>query len=157
MVQLKISQLMMAAGVAAAALVGFGGTADAAPSAGSAALACVNGDGVIALTVTDSATDGGAQGVACDAPACAEGVLTTVVDDSGVQHEACVASAAAVPPAPAAKAMLAPPIQSAPTQPVAADNAPTLPRTGTGTDGLVIAALLVGSGSVASLLSRRKS
>ena len=60
MVQVKISQLMFAASVAAAALVGFGGTADAAPAA--------------------------------DAPACAEGVLTTVVDDSGVTHEACVES-----------------------------------------------------------------
>jgi LPXTG-motif cell wall-anchored protein len=206
MVHVKISQLMMAAGVAAAALVGFGGTADAAPSASTAAINCVNGDGVLALTVTNSATDVDAQvvvtnpetfvassmdlaagasqvvtvdglsdgsvvvpvqfngtdqsisaQVACDAPACAEGVLTTVVDDSGVQHEACVASAAAVPPAPAAKAMLAPLTESAPTQPVAAGSASTLPTTGTGTDTLVIAALLVGSGSVASLLGRRKS
>ena len=66
MVQVKISQLMFAASVAAAALVGFGGIADAAPAA--------------------------------DAPACAEGVLTTVVDDSGVTHEACVESAVVVSP-----------------------------------------------------------
>jgi LPXTG-motif cell wall-anchored protein len=53
--------------------------------------------------------------------------------------------------------MLAPLTESAPTQPVAAGSASTLPTTGTGTDTLVIAALLVGSGSVASLLGRRKS
>ena len=116
MVQVKISQLMMAAGVAAAGLVGFGGTAAAAPGAGPAAIACANGEGVpVQLNSNDQSIS---APVACDAPVCTEGVLTTVVDDSGVQHEACVASVAAVPPAPAAKAMLAPQTESAPTQPV---------------------------------------
>lgn len=208
MVRVKLSQLMTAAGVAVAALVGFGGTADAAPATGTAAISCVNGDGVMDLTVTNPASDTAAEfvvtnpetfvasvidlaagaslvvtvaglsdgsivvpvqlngsdqsistQVACDVPACAEGVLTTVVDDSGVQHEACVASAVAVPPATAANATLAPP-RPAPTSsaPAAsASNQASLPTTGTGTGGLVIAALLVGGGSVASLLSRRKS
>jgi LPXTG-motif cell wall-anchored protein len=42
------------------------------------------------------------------------------------------------------------------SQPVPTSGPAELPKTGAGTGGLVIAALLVGSGSVASLLSRRK-
>ncbi len=201
MFQVRISQLVFAAGVAAAGLVGFGGVADAATRATTAAVTCVNNDGVMELTITNPAADvntefvvtnpatfvasvidlapGASQVVtidglpdgpvvvpvqfngndesvsaliSCDALSCAEGALTVVVDDSGVQHEACVASAVAVPPATSAKATFVPPIENAPvTGPVA------LPQTGTGTTGgLVIAALLVGCGSVASILSRRK-
>ena len=203
MVTVKLSQLIISAGIAAASVVGFGGVASAAPTASTAAIACVNGDGVMDLAL-NNATDAAAEFVitnpetfvasvvdvgpgasqvvtvgglsdgsvivpvqfngndasissliACDAPTCAQGVLTTVVDDNGVQHQACVESAADVPPVAApVKASLAP-------QPTPATNPTTsaarLPATGLGTGGLVIAALLVGSGSIASLLSRRKS
>ena len=204
MVTVKLSQLIMTAGIAAASIVGFGGNVSAAPTASTAAVACVNGDGVMDLALTNPATDAAAEFVitnpetfvasvvdvgpgasqvvtvgglsdgsvivpvqfngndasvssliACDAPACAQGVLTTVVDDNGVQHQACVESAADVPPVAApVKASLAP-------QPTSSSNPATgssrLPATGLGASGLIIAALLVGSGSVASLLSRRKS
>ena len=206
MVTVKLSQLIMSAGIAAASIVGFGGTAFAAPTASTAAVACVNGDGVMDLALTNPATDAAAEFVitnpetfiasvvdvgpgtsqvvtvgglsdgsvivsvqfngndasvssliACDAPACAQGVLTTVTDDNGVQHQACVESAADVPPVAApVKASLAP--QPTPTPSSSpATGAARLPATGLGTGGLIIAALLVGSGSVASLLSRRKS
>ena len=198
----KISQLIVSAAVTAAGLVGFGGIAAAAPTATTAAVACINGDGVMDLMVTNPATDATAEFVvtnpdtfvasvidvgpgssqivtvdgladgsavvpvqfngndasvstqiACDTPVCTDGVLTTVTDDSGVQHQACVASAA-VDPTPA-------PVE-APAKATLRSSTPTtspqqLPSTGAGTtSGLVIAALLVGSGSVASLLSRRK-
>jgi hypothetical protein len=203
MVTVKLSQLIISAGIAAASVIGFGGVASAAPTASTAAIACVNGDGVMDLAL-NNATDAAAEFVitnpetfvaavvdvgpgasqvvtvsglsdgsvivpvqfngndasissliACDAPTCAQGVLTTVVDDNGVQHQACVESAADVPPVAApVKASLA-------LQPTSVTNPTTssarLPATGLGTGGLVIAALLVGSGSVASLLSRRKS
>jgi LPXTG-motif cell wall-anchored protein len=110
MVPVKISQLIVAAGIAAVSFVG---------SSGSAA--------------------------ASDAPTCTEGVLTTVIDDDGVQHQACVAVEA---PAIAESALLSQPVGTSPTH---------LPATGTGTGGLIIAALLVGTGSIASLLSRRKT
>ena len=209
MVQVKLSQLIVATGIAAGSLVGFGGIAAAAPTASTAAVACVNGDGVMDLVVTNPATDvsvefvvtnpktfiasvidvapssslvvtvdGLADGlvvvpvqfngndasvstqIACDAPTCAAGVPTTVTDENGVQHQACVDSAAADPAAPATPA----PSTAAPSTPARSSltrSAPTtspsqLPTTGAGTDGLVIAALLVGSGSVVSLLSRRK-
>ncbi|MBK5330564.1 MAG: hypothetical protein JJD93_01240, partial [Ilumatobacteraceae bacterium] len=147
----------MSAGIAAASIVGFGGIASAAPTASTAAIACINGDGVMDLALTN-ATDASAEFVitnpetfiasvidvgpgasqvvtvgglsdgsvivpvqfngddasvssliACDVPACAQGVLTTVVDDNGVQHQACVESAADVPPVAApVKASLAP-------------------------------------------------
>ena len=117
MAPVKISQLIVAAGIAAISFVGLAGSAAAAPTA--------------------------------VAPACAEGVLTTVTDDNGVQQQACVAVAAAEPAAPAVaeSALLS---QPAPTSPA------ELPQTGKGTGGLIIAALLVGTGSIASLLSRRK-
>jgi LPXTG-motif cell wall-anchored protein len=203
MVQVKISQLIVAAGIAAGSLVGLGGIADAAPTASTSAVVCVNGDGAMDLVVTNPATDAPAEFVvtnpatfiasvidvapgsslvvtvdgladgpvvvpvqfngndasvstqiSCDAPpTCPAGVLTTVTDDSGVQRQACVESAAAEPatvvPATPAKSTLT---RSVP--PTTATN--QLPQTGTGTGGLIIAALLVGSGSVASLLSRRK-
>jgi LPXTG-motif cell wall-anchored protein len=104
-----------------------------------------------------AATTVGFAGVAAAAPApiCAQGALTAVVDDNGVQHEACVESAADVPPVAApVKASLAP--QPTPTT-GPSTSAAKLPATGTGTGGLVIAFLLVGSGSIASLVSRRKS
>lgn len=191
---------MIAAVVAAASLVGFGGVAAAATAATTASVSCVNNDGVMALTVTNPATDVSAEAVVtnpvsfvasvivlapgashvvtidglsdgpvvvpvqfngndesvstlitCDTQPCAEGALTVVIDDSGVQHEACVASAVAVPPATSAKATFVP---SAPAMPTASPAA--LPATGSGTGGLVIAALLVASGSVASYMSRRK-
>jgi LPXTG-motif cell wall-anchored protein len=119
MAPVKISQLIVAAGIAAVSFVSLGGSAAAAPAAG-------------------------------DAPICAEGVLTTITDDNGVQHQACVAVAAAEPavPAVAASALLSQPVGTSPAE---------LPKTGTGTGGLIIAALLVGVGSIASLLSRRKT
>jgi hypothetical protein len=203
MVTVKLSQLIISAGIAAASVVGFGGVASAAPTASTAAIACVNGDGVMDLAL-NNATDAAAEFVitnpetfvasvvdvgpgasqvvtvsglsdgsvivpvqfngndasissliACDAPTCAQGVLTTVVDDNGVQHQACVESAADVPPVAApVKASLA--LQPTPATSPATSTA-RLPATGLGTGGLIIAALLVGSGSVASLLSRRKS
>jgi LPXTG-motif cell wall-anchored protein len=125
MSNLKISQLIVAAGIAAAGVTGFAGAASAAP-------------------------------MARDPLACVQGVATVVTDDNGVQHQACVDSAAGTPPvAPSVnpdKASLVP--QSRSTPPTASAQ---LPTTGTGTGGLVIAAILVGSGSIASLLSRRKS
>lgn len=203
MVQVKISQLMMSAGLVAASFVGFGGIALAAPTASTVGVACVNGDGVMNLAITNPATDAPAEFVvtnpetfvalvieldpgashvvaveglsdgsvvvpvqfngndasvstliACDTTPCTDGVLTTVTDDSGVQHQACVASAAADPVAspaatPARSSLL--PQSASPT------TSPQLPSTGAGTtSGLIIAALLVGSGSVASLLSRRR-
>ena len=204
MVTVKLSQLIMAAGIAAASIVGFGGNVSAAPTASTAAVACVNGDGVMDLALTNPATDAAAEFVitnpetfvasvvdvgpgasqvvtvgglsdgsvivpvqfngndasvssliACDVPACAQGVLTTVVDDNGVQHQACVESAADVPPVAApVKASLAP----QPTPSSSPATGPSrLPATGLGTGGLIIAALLVVSGSLVSLLSRRKS
>ncbi len=207
MVQVKLSQLIIAAGITAASLVGFGGNAHAAPTASTAGVACVNGDGVMQLAITNPAADTAAEFVvtnpetfvasvidlapgasqvvtvggladgsvvvpvqfngndasvsttiACDTTPCVDGVLTTVTDDNGVQHQACVASAAepavaapaANPAANPARASLLP--QSTPTT-----GAAQLPATGSGTTGgLVIAAVLVGMGSVASLLSRRK-
>lgn len=190
----------MSAGIATAGIAGFGGVAGASPAASTAAIACVNGDGVMNLALTNPATDTAAQFVitnpetfaasvidvapgasqlvtigglsdgsvlvpvqfngndvsvssliACDPLACAQGVLTTVTDDNGVQHQACVESAADVPPVAApVRASLAP-------QPAPASGPARLPTTGAGTEGLVIAALLVGSGSIVSLLSRRKS
>jgi LPXTG-motif cell wall-anchored protein len=113
-------------------------------------------DGSVIVPVQFNGNDASVSSlIACDAPVCAQGVLTTVVDDSGVQHEACVESAADVPPVAApVKASLAP--QSTPTTGPSTSPA-RLPATGTGTGGLIIAGLLVGSGSIASLLSRRKS
>ena len=204
MVTVKLSQLIISAGIAATSIIGFGGIAAAAPTASTAAIACVNGDGVMDLALTNPATDAAAEFVitnpetfiasvidvgpgasqvvtvgglsdgsvivpvqfngndasvssliACDAPVCAQGVLTTVVDDNGVQHQACVESAADVPPVAApVKASLAPQPTPATTP---ATSPARLPATGLGTGGLIIAALLVGTGSVASLLSRRKS
>ncbi|MEY2400168.1 MAG: hypothetical protein QOJ08_279 [Ilumatobacteraceae bacterium] len=199
----KISQFIVAAVIAAGSLAGLGGIVDAAPSASTAGVACVNGDGVMNLLVTNPATDAPAQFVitnpetfiasvidvapgssqvvtvdgladgsvvvpvqfngndasvssliACDALTCAQGVVATVTDDNGIQHQACVDSAAADPAVP----VPAPPVppKAGLSQPDPATGPAQLPRTGTGTDGLVIAALLVGSGSVASLLSRRK-
>jgi LPXTG-motif cell wall-anchored protein len=202
MVQVKLSQLIVATGIAAGSLIGFGGIASAAPTASTSAVACVNGDGVMDLVVTNPATDvpaefvvtnpetfvasvidvapgssqvvtvdGLADGavvvpvqfngsdasvstqIACDAPTCTEGVPTTVTDENGVQHQACVDSAAdAVAPVPGPAAT-----QQTLSRPVPSSSPAELPKTGAGTGtGLVIAALLVGSGSVASLLSRRK-
>ena len=204
MVTVKLSQLIMSAAIAAATTLGFAGVVAAAPTASTATIACVNGDGVMDLALTNPATDAAAEFVitnpetfiasvidvgpgasqvvtvgglsdgsvivpvqfngndasvssliACDAPICAQGVLTTVVDDNGVQHEACVESAADVPPVAApVKASLAP--QPTPTT-GPSTSAARLPATGIGTGGLIIAFLLVGSGSIASLLARRKS
>lgn len=201
MVQVKLSQLIVATGIAAGSLIGFGGIASAAPTASTSTVACVNGDGVMDLVVTNPATDASAEFVvtnpetfiasvvdlapgssqvvtvdgladgsvvvpvqfngsdasvstqiACDAPACTQGVPTTVTDENGVQHQACVDSAAdPVVPTPTPT-----PVKQTLSRPVATSAPAELPKTGAGTGGLVIAALLVGSGSVASLLSRRK-
>jgi LPXTG-motif cell wall-anchored protein len=202
MVQVKISQLIVTAGISVVAVVGFGGIANAAPTASTAAVACVNGDGVMHLAINNPATDAGAEFVitnpetfvasvidldpgasqvvvlggladgsvvvpvrfngndasvstliACDTLVCALGVPTVVTDDSGVQHQSCVESAADVPPASAAST---PARASLVPQPTTTTTPSQLPATGAGTGGLIIAALLVGSGSVASLLSRRK-
>ncbi|HEX3087082.1 MAG TPA: LPXTG cell wall anchor domain-containing protein [Ilumatobacteraceae bacterium] len=208
---MKLSQLIVAAGIAVGGLVGFGGIASAAPTASTSAVACVNGDGVMDLVVSNPATDASAEFVvtnpqtfiasvidlapgssqvvtvdgladgsvvvpvqfngsdasvstqiSCDAPTCAQGAPTTVTDDSGVQHQACVDSAAdpvAAPPAVAStqsSASQSSPSRSSLSQSAATTGSTQLPKTGAGTGGLVIAALLVGSGSVASLLSRRK-
>lgn len=123
MVHMKITQLIMAAGMAAASVVGFAGNAAAAPATSTV---------------------------------CAEGALAIVTDDSGVQHEACVASAVAIPAPTTTEFVLAPasPVQTVSTTP--STSSPELPKTGTGSLGLLVGAVLVGSGSVASLLSRRK-
>ncbi len=201
MVHVRLSKLVVAAGVAAAGLIGFGGAADAAPAPSSAVVTCVNGDGVMNLTITNPAADVGAEFVvtnpqtfqasvidlgpgasqlvtlgglpdgsvvvpvhvngtdasvtsqiSCDVPICTDGIIATVTDDSGVQRQACVASAAAGPAAAPARASLAPPVAHA----TSASTQATLPTTGAGTGGLVVAAVLVGSGSVVSLLSRRR-
>ena len=201
---LKISQLIAAAGIAFTSLAGFAGLAVAAPTASSAAVACVNGDGVMDLAIHNPASamaevvvtnpetfvasvidlePGASQVVtvaglsdgsvvvpiqfngndasvstviSCDPLVCAQGVLTVVTDDNGVQHEACVDSAAdapaPTPPANPDKATLVPKPTSTPTT-----SAPQLPKTGAGTGGIVIGAILVASGSIASLLSRRKN
>jgi LPXTG-motif cell wall-anchored protein len=124
-----ISKLIAAAGIAAVSLIGFAGAAHAAPTAGAE---------------TESTV-------------CAEGgVLSVVVDDAGVQHEACVASAADAPVVPASaplRTSLAP--ETTPTTPTT--GADTLPKTGAGMGIAVIAAILVGTGSLASLLARRRS
>lgn len=149
---MKIAQLIIAGGIAATSVLGFGGLANAAPVAGPAAGACVSAvDSVAVPAETDSHDESAATPISCEVPSCAEGALTIVVDDSGVQHQACVASAAAVPPVPAAKATLI-----AAALPGASVQAAELPRTGMGVTGLVIAGLLVGCGSVASLVSRRR-
>jgi LPXTG-motif cell wall-anchored protein len=123
---LKISQLIVAAATAAVSLAGFGGIAVAAPTASSAAVAC------------------------------AEGAPSVITDDNGVQHQACVDSAAdapaLAPPANPDKASLVPKPASTPTT-----SSGQLPQTGTGSGGFVIATILVCSGSIASLLSRRKT
>lgn len=199
-VYVKVSQLMLAAVVAAAGLIAFADVAQAAPAPISASVACVNGDGVISLTLANPSADTGAEFVitnpqtfvasivdlapgasqlvtldglsdgsvvvpvqldgvdasvtsqiSCDPLVCTEGALSTVTDQSGVQHQACVASAAEAPVAPV-RASLAP----LATRKASATTQSTLPTTGAGTGGLVIAAVLVGSGSVVSLLSRRK-
>jgi hypothetical protein len=106
-----------------------------------------------AVGLTASVLCGTAR-VASAAPAasCADGAVAVVTDDNGVQHEACVAVEAS--PAPQL-ATLSAPTESAPTTGSMPARA-TLPTTGVGTGGLVIAAVLVGSGSIVSLLSRRR-
>lgn len=89
------------------------------------------------------------------APACTEGAATVVTDENGVQHVACVAVEAppASPVVPVKSTLNAVEVLSA-TDSTGAT--PTLPATGATTGGLVIAAVLVGSGSLVSLLSRRR-
>jgi LPXTG-motif cell wall-anchored protein len=179
--QLKIAQLILAGGIAAAGVIGLSGAASAAPPATAAAAACIDGAAVMIATPPIPADQIASEQVGgevsvntvipCEVPACAQGALTTVTGDDGLLYEACVASAADVPavaafatvpaaapaaaaPAPAAlaaKATFVPAGQTAATATTA-----VLPKTGNGTVGLVIAALLVVSGSLASLLSRRK-
>jgi LPXTG-motif cell wall-anchored protein len=135
-----ISKLMAAAGIAAASFVGFGGVALAAPASSDAAVSCVTGD------------------VSCAAPACADGALSIVTDDAGVQHEACVASA---PDAPLVPVVTPERVLLAPVSTGSATSTTTppasLPKTGAGIGVVLIAAILVGTGSVASLIARRKS
>jgi hypothetical protein len=201
MVHMRLSKLVVAPLAAAVGLIGFGGAVEAAPAPSSAAVTCVNGDGVLNLTITNPAADAGAEFVvtnpvtfeasvidlpagasqvvtfgglpdgsvvapvqlngtdasvtsqiSCDVPVCTDGVLSVVTDDSGVQHQACVASAAGGPVAVPPRASLAPPVAHT----TSASTQATLPTTGAGTGGLVIAAVLVGSGSLVSLLSRRR-
>ena len=147
---MKIAQLIIAGGIAATSVLGFGGLANAAPVADPTASTCVSAVDSAAVPV-DIDGESVATPISCDVPSCAEGALTVVVDDSGVQHQACVASAVAVPPVPAAKATLI-----AAALPGTSVQAAELPRTGMSAGGLVIASVLVGCGSVASLLSRRR-
>ena len=113
-------------------------------------------DGSVIVPVQFNGNDASVSTViSCDPLVCAQGVITVITDDNGVQHQACVDSAAAAPvvvPVNPGQASLVPRPKSTPTT-----GAAQLPKTGTGTGGLVIAAILVGSGSIASLLSRRKS
>ncbi|MEO8263977.1 MAG: LPXTG cell wall anchor domain-containing protein [Ilumatobacteraceae bacterium] len=155
---MKIYQLIVSAAVTAAGLVGFGGIAAAAPPASTAVVACATVDAPAGGSISNGSVS---TPVECDTAVCTVGVLATVTDDNGVQHQACVASAAAAPapalaPAPAAAQVQAPArVALLSTPPTTSPQ--ELPSTGAGTTGgLVIAALLVGSGSVASLLSRRK-
>jgi LPXTG-motif cell wall-anchored protein len=201
----KTSQLMITCGLAAASVVGIGSVANAAPSSTTAAVACVNGDGVMSLTLANPSDDGAASysvvdpltfdssnfelapgethvvtldgladgnlfvpvelngndasvstSITCDQPACADGALSTVTDDNGVQQQACVASAVAVPPATTAKATFVSEALSTPPSTPSTSSA-MLPSTGSNTEGLLIAAVLVASGSIASLISRRRS
>jgi LPXTG-motif cell wall-anchored protein len=148
----KIAQLIIAGGIAVTSVVGFGGLANAAPVAGPEASTCVSAVDSVAVPVElDGHDESVSTPISCDVPSCAEGALSVVVDDSGVQHQACVASAAAVPPVPAAKATLI-----AAALPGTSVHTGELPSTGMGAGGLVIAGLLVGCGSVASLVSRRR-
>lgn len=87
-------------------------------------------------------------------PACPGGAVTIVTDENGVQQQACVAVAVEAPPAPQLATLVAP-TESAPVTGTMPAHA-TLPSTGIGSGGLVIAAVLVGSGSIVSLLSRRR-
>ncbi|HEY5423372.1 MAG TPA: LPXTG cell wall anchor domain-containing protein [Ilumatobacteraceae bacterium] len=159
---MTISKLIAASGIAAASLVGFAGVAHAAPTASAASVSCVTVDGLsdgsVVAPLEVNGTDAGVSStVSCESPECAEGVLSVVTDDAGVQHEACVASAAEQPVVPTTtphRASLA----SQTTSPVTPTSAPAdLPKTGAGMGGVIIAAILVGTGSVASLLARRKS
>jgi len=147
---------MAAAGIAAASFVGFVGVAHAAPVASEGTVSCVNRDAV--MTVQADGNDASVTGpVSCDPPACAEGALSVVTDDAGVQHQACVASAADAPVVPVAtqqRASLAPQTTGTAT---ATTTPASLPKTGAGMGGVLIAAILVGTGSVASLIARRKS
>ncbi|MEP7204309.1 MAG: LPXTG cell wall anchor domain-containing protein [Ilumatobacteraceae bacterium] len=122
--QVKLSQLIMAAGITIASFAGFAASAEAAPPA------------------------------LPDVAACASGILSVVTDQDGVQHQACVDSAAGAAPVvrveSSARSSLLP-------QPTPTTGPSQLPKTGTGTSGLIIAAILVCSGCVASLVSRRKS
>jgi hypothetical protein len=148
MVHVKLSKLIAAACVASVSLLGFSGAADAA-SPRNAPASC----SPVGAPDTTIASE-----VPCDPTSCVDGVLTVVTDDNGVQHQACVASAAsAVASASAAVAVVVVPERAtlAPVQ-QSTSTTPSLPTTGTGTGGLVIAALLVGSGSIVSLLSRRR-
>jgi LPXTG-motif cell wall-anchored protein len=125
---------------------------------GSSQVVTVGGlaDGSVVVPVQFNGNDASVRTqISCDTPVCSEGVVTTVIDDSGVQHQACVASAAGAPaPVPAP---VDPPAKATLRSSTPTTSPQELPSTGSGTtSGLVIAALLVGSGSVASLLSRRK-
>ena len=114
-------------------------------------------DGPVIVPVQFNGTDASVSGnVSCDTPQCADGALSIITDDAGVQHQACVAAAAEAPVVPTntpQRASLAPQAES----PVTPTTSPAnLPKTGAGMGGVVIAAILVGTGSVASLLARRK-
>jgi len=159
----KISRLIATAGIVAASSAGFGGLAHAAPAAN------------------------------VDSVSCADGALAIVTGDDGLQHQACVASAADAPVVPAGTVSpvvpagtVSPVVPAGTVSPVvaagtespvvpigttihrglvapqstgsaAASNSTSLPQTGAGMGGVAIAAILVGTGSVASLIARRKS
>jgi len=130
----KISRLIATAGIVGASFAGFGGLAHAAPAANADSVSCV------------------------------DGALSIVTGDDGLQHQACVASAADAPVVPAGTESPVVPagttihraLQS-PQPTGSASNSTSLPQTGAGIEGVVIAAILVGTGSVASLIARRKS
>ena len=143
----------MAGVVAAAGVVNLGGVANAAPVADAAVVSCVTIDPVAVPAAAAPSDAIVSLPITCDEPACADGALTIVTDDSGVQHQACVASAVAVPPATTAKATFVLPVDTASTS-----SSAVLPATGSSSDQglLLFATLLVGSGSLASFVSRRK-
>ena len=158
MVQVKFCQLIAAAGIVTVGVAGSAGIADASPTPSTSSVACVDGDGVLDLALTNPEFNGSDASVStlisCDTPECASGVLSIVTDDNGVQHQACVDSAVAAPPVGPAASPARASVLSEPT-PTASPS--QLPKTGLGTGGLIIAAALVCSGCVASLVSRRKT
>ena len=121
---------------------------DLAP--GSSQVVTVGGlaDGSVIVPVQFNGNDASVSSlISCDAPTCAQGGSTTVTDDNGVQHQACVESAADPVrprrpwPRQGSSASQSSPSRSSLSQPAATTGSTQLPETGAGTGGLMIAAL----------------